>query len=546
MSLHPESSGYIKRIDILEKISKEHFDVFIIGGGITGAGIALDATLRGLKVCLVEKRDFASGTSSKSTKLIHGGLRYLKNLEFGLVRNIGCERAINHNMAPLLVYPQKMLLPLRKDGSLSPFTAGLAIKIYDWLARVPKKDRLRMLDKEETLRILPILKPINLRGSALYTEYQTDDARLVVEIIKKASELGAVCLNYAEAENPIFQNNKGNHKVSGYNIKCKLTGKNIQVYGHCIVSAAGPWTDSIRLKHGANDSMLVLSRGIHIVVPAERFPLNTPVYMDVLKDPGRMIFCIPRRRHIYIGTTDIYFRGPLDEPAIPLEEIDYLIEAIHDQFNLPCNLTRQDVVAQWSGLRPLIKNPGKKSTEISRKDEIKILKDGLILIAGGKLTGWRLMAKKIVNLCAQIVSKKTGQKFSMCQTEQIKLNNFVLSSYNSKDDIVDVVKDYAKQLPIQPYAAEDLVMNFGLTALQILDYAYNIYNINRNHPHPLLEAEVKYAIENEWACYPEDYFERRTSKTYFNTNDLSKEKTLAKEYFSKYFSCKAISTHDRV
>jgi glycerol-3-phosphate dehydrogenase len=511
---------------------QELYDLLIIGGGITGAGIALDAAQRGMRVLLVEKGDFASGTSSRSTKLIHGGLRYLRQLEFGLVRATGLERAVNHRLAPLRVYPRKMLLPLLKGGTLSPLTARVAIGLYDWLADVPTSDRLRLLNARETLKILPLLYPDRVRGGALYTEYQTDDARLTLDILKTAVQMGAEVRNYTEAVHPLWERRR--KRLCGYRLRSVLTGAETEVNARVVVAAVGPWTDVLRRRHGYETPLLHLSRGIHIVVPAERLPLDVPVYMDVRRDPGRMIFCIPRRGTVYIGTTDTYFDGSPDQPDVPEEEIRYLLDAVNDQFRLDNPLEENAVISSWTGLRPLIRQEGRKSIEVSRKEEILTLEDGLILITGGKLTGWRLMARQATDACARILKRDFGRSFPACSTDRVTLADVGLNGYASRTDFIEAVRGWMKQLPEATEKVDDLAENYGLAAERIVNEAFALYEKDRSHPDPLLEAEVAYVIREEWARMPEDYFVRRSGKAYFRPDWVCQESPLVEGYFKKY------------
>lgn len=515
-----------------DSFSRLPYDILIIGGGITGAGIALDAAQRGMNVLLVEKGDFASGTSSRSTKLIHGGLRYLKQLELGLVRSTGRERAVNHSMAPLRVYPQKMLLPLRRGGSLNPLMARLAISLYDVLAGVAPADRLRMLKAGETLRLVPFLKNDSLKGAALYTEYQTDDARLTLDILKTAARLGAQVFNYTEAVAPVHDTSTG--RITGYRLRSRLSGEEAEVEALTVVAAAGPWTDVLRARHGLAGPMLHLSRGIHIVVPGRRLPLEVPVYMDVLRDPGRMVFCIPRRGMVYVGTTDSYFEGSPDLPDVPPEEVHYLLEAVNDQFRLEKPLDERDVTSSWTGLRPLIRREGRKSTEVSRKEEILTLPDGLVLVAGGKLTGWRLMAMKATDVCARLLRRRHGRNFPESATHTLTLADAGLDRFTSRDRFLEAVRGWAAQLPHAEEKAKELAENYGLAAERILNKAYELYENDRSHPDPLLEAEVEYVVREEWACLPDDYFTRRSGKAWFHPQAVERERTLVEAYFKRY------------
>src|SRR5688572_22878500 len=234
--------SFTDRPAILNKFRTEKYDLLVIGGGITGAGIALDASSRGLKTALIEKNDFAYGTSSRSTKLIHGGLRYLKQLEFGLVKEVGSERAIVHKLAPHLTIAEKMLLPLNEGRGMGSLLTSFGLKLYDWLAGVKPEDQRRMLTRRQTLKAEPLLKPDDIKGSGLYAEYRTDDARLTMEIIKTAHANGADILNYCEVTNFIYEEGK----IVRVQIKDLLAGEQYEIRALSVVNATGPWVDELR------------------------------------------------------------------------------------------------------------------------------------------------------------------------------------------------------------------------------------------------------------------------------------------------------------
>nr|PZN47680.1 MAG: hypothetical protein DIU61_19530 [Bacteroidota bacterium] len=366
------------REQLLERIRSERFDLLVIGGGITGAGIALDAVSRGLKVALVEREDFASGTSSRSTKLIHGGLRYLKQLEFGLVKEVGSERAVVHNLAPHLVIPEKMLLPLSEGKSLGYLITSLGLKLYDWLADVKKSDQRRMLTRPQTLRYEPLLKKDFIKGGAIYAEYRTDDARLTLEVIKTAFQLGAVCVSYLGARDFLYEDKR----ASGARLVDELTKQELEIRATAIVNATGPWVDDLRTADASlSGKRLHLTKGVHIVVPRERLPVQQAIYFDV--SDGRMIFAIPRGRVSYIGTTDTNYDGDKDHVVATVEDAEYLIRAVNDTFP-SVHLTLDDIESSWAGLRPLINEEGKSKWELSRKAEIFCSRWGCISFPGGK------------------------------------------------------------------------------------------------------------------------------------------------------------------
>jgi glycerol-3-phosphate dehydrogenase len=377
------SFSHNDRNSIKARLKNDVYDLIVIGGGITGAGIALDAASRGLRTALLEKNDFAFGTSSRSTKLIHGGLRYLKQLEFGLVKEVGSERAIVHRIAPHLVIPEKMLLPLSEKRGMGYWLTSIGLMIYDYLANVRREDKRRMLTKPQTLRFEPLLRKDDIKGGAIYAEYRTDDARLTIEIIKAAYAHGADTCSYAAVTDFVYEGGK----VAGVHVLDQADGASFQVRGTVCVSAAGPWVDTLReINKSKSAKRLHLTKGVHIVVPREKLPVQQSIYFDV--DDGRMIFAIPRGRTTYIGTTDTNYKGPLDAVFTDPEDATYLVKAVNATFP-SVHLKTDDIESSWAGLRPLIHEEGKSASQLSRKDEIFESDTGLISIAGGKLTGYR-------------------------------------------------------------------------------------------------------------------------------------------------------------
>ncbi|MFM1876646.1 MAG: hypothetical protein RL266_2383, partial [Bacteroidota bacterium] len=380
------------RSEIISKLQNETFDLLIIGGGITGVGMALDAAGRKLKVALVEKQDFAAGTSSRSTKLIHGGLRYLKQLEFNLVREVGHERKTVYHNAPHLVIPEKMLLPITEGGSFGKASASLGIYTYDWLAGVKRSERRAVLDRKETMEREPLLKKDGLEAGVLYWEYRSDDARLVIEVAKTAAEDGALLLNYCLFKEFIYEN----EHISGGDMVDLKSGTNFRIKAKRTINAAGPWVDDVRSKdETVRGKRLHLTKGVHLVFDHQRFPLRQAVYFDV--PDGRMIFAIPRDNATYVGTTDTDYCDSMERPYVTQQDVDYILSATNNAFDIE-PLTQADIRSTWAGLRPLIHEDGKSPSELSRKDEIFISQHGLISIAGGKLTGYRKMAERTVDL----------------------------------------------------------------------------------------------------------------------------------------------------
>jgi glycerol-3-phosphate dehydrogenase len=491
----------------LARAAEETFDVLIIGGGITGAGIALDAASRGLKVMLAEKEDYASGTSSRSTKLIHGGLRYLKNLEIGLVREVGRERIIARKNAPHLVVPEKMLLPLYKNGALGKWEASAGIYLYDWLADVKPGERRKMLTTDETYHLEPSLNKDDLTGGALYTEYRTDDARLTMALIKTAEKYGAITLNYLQAENPTYQNGK----ITGFILKDQISGNPITIKATGVINAAGPWADHVReADRSLTGKKLVLSKGVHLVFPFRKLPVGQAIYADVKQDPGRMIFIIPRGRTVYAGTTDTFY-PQADHPNVTKQDVSYLLHALNGIFP-DAKLQESDIESTWSGVRPLIGEEGKSASEISRKDELFISPTGLVTIAGGKLTGYRKMAQRSVDAFLT-VNPELKPKTKPCFTADIPLSG---SDFTERKFFLEKLRDAAGQIPHTVSQLEELFDKYGSESGDIIDIAYELYNENRTLKNPVTAAELYYTILFEQVIKPADFFIRRSGLLYFN------------------------------
>ncbi|MFK7936075.1 MAG: glycerol-3-phosphate dehydrogenase/oxidase, partial [Saprospiraceae bacterium] len=495
----------LQRTTILNKLQTDTYDLTVIGGGITGAGIALDAASRGMKVALIEMRDFASGTSSKSTKLIHGGLRYLAQFDIALVREVGRERAIVHRIAPHLVLAKKMLMPLVEGGTYGKLSTSFGLKVYDFLAEVKGDDRRKMLSKEETLQKEPMLREDILAGSGFYAEYRTDDARLTMENIKTAAKHGAICINYVKAEEFVYTDGK----VSG--IKCKDLHDNtdLQINSKVIVSAAGPWVDGLRSKDKSlTGKHLFLSKGVHIVVPRERFPLNYTTYFDV--PGGRMIFAVPRQRSTYIGTTDTPYDGDKNRILTNLEDVEYLLKGVNSMFP-DLNLTLEDVESSWAGLRPLIHEEGKSATEMSRKDEIFESDTGLISIAGGKLTGYRKMAERILDRVSKRFKEDYDQSFPDTDTAKIILTG---GPFANKEAVGDYTKEVRARLPqdLPAYVADYLVANYGRQTDTLIEKMADFASDNSETA--LARTELYFTIHNELVHTPLDFFNRRTGRLY--------------------------------
>lgn len=522
----------------IELLSNTEFDLLVIGGGITGAGIALDAAQRGLKVALLEKKDYAWGTSSRSTKLIHGGLRYLKQMEFKLVQEVGTERAIVHRNARHIVVPEKMLLPITEGGSLSKNMSAWALWVYDWLAAVDKSERKKMLNAANTAMAEPLLRKEGLKAGGLYFEYRTDDARLTAEILKTAVEFGAICLNYAEITG--FEYNSGN-LIKKAKVIDNLQGSAFSVNARIFVNAAGPWVDKLRTfdRDGVKGKRLHLSKGVHLVIPFEKLPLKQSVYFDVKADK-RMIFAIPRDSITYLGTTDTNFSGDINKPEASAQDAAYIIAAVNEMFPT-ADLKVEDVISSWAGLRPLIHQDGKSVSELSRKDEIFLSKSGLISIAGGKLTGYRKMAEKVVNL----VSKKLGRKVA-CGTKNLKLSGADFETNEALDRFFNLRCGQAKQVSTNLQELKSLLNRYGANIDLIIANAFELYQQESNPSKRLLLAELYYCIEYEQVASLCDFLIRRSGRLYFNRPELENQYHFIAEAMAKKLNWTSTETAENM
>lgn len=514
---------------ILETMSKEKYDVFVIGGGITGAGIALDAASRGMKVALVEMQDFAAGTSSRSTKLVHGGLRYLKQFEIGIVKEVGRERAIVYENGPHVTTPEWMLLPFHKGGTFGPLTTSIGLKVYDYLAQVKKSERRKMLSAEETLRKEPLIKKEGLKGGGYYVEYKTDDARLTIEVMKAAITHGAHAVNYTKAEQFIYNDAK---KIIGVVVKDLITDKTYNIYADVIVNASGPWVDQVRKKdYAKNNKQLRLTKGIHLVFDQSVFPLHQAVYFDT--PDGRMVFAIPRDGKTYVGTTDTFFDEDIAHPKMTSEDRDYVLRAIHYMFP-DVKVTAKDVESSWAGVRPLIYEEGKDPSEISRKDEIWEVESGLITIAGGKLTGYRKMAENVVN----IVSKRLqlqGKTYKPCQTAHLPISG---GDFGGSSQFPTFVEKKAKEAISFGLTTEEgyyLAKKYGSNVDELFRYAKQCADSDETLP-PFVYAQLLYAIEQEMIVKPVDFFIRRTGALFFQIQWVKEWKDAVIEKMAQIFS----------
>lgn len=495
----------------LEEMANGMYDVLIIGGGITGAGIALDAQKRGMKTALIEMQDFAAGTSSRSTKLVHGGLRYLKQFEVKMVAEVGKERAVVYENGPHVTTPEWMLLPFYEDGTFGAFTTSVGLRVYDFLAGVKPEERRKMLSKEETLGKEPLLRKQGLKGGGYYVEYRTDDARLTIEVMKKAVEAGASAVNYTKAEELIYEGGK----LVGAKARDVIGGGVYEIRARKVVNATGPWVDTLReLDRSKSGKTLRLTKGVHLVFDGHRFPLRQAIYFDTADK--RMVFAIPRDGKTYVGTTDTDYAGDTVHPRATAEDRDYLLAACNHMFP-ELLLTAKDIESSWAGLRPLIYEEGKSPSEVSRRDEIFVSPSGMLTIAGGKLTGYRKMAETITDLLARKLQAEGFGPFAPCATRALPISGGDVGGSARFPEFVREMTEKGKQIGLAPESAQRLALRYGSNVPAVFDRILSAQQAGTGRGLSReVQAMLLYAIEEEMAATPVDFFIRRTGALFFD------------------------------
>lgn len=497
MSVIPALNSVARR-STLSRLRGEAFDVVVIGGGITGAGIAREASLRGFRVALLEAADYAEGTSSRSTKLIHGGLRYLAMGEIGLVRETALERKVVHAMAPHLARPRWLLVPAASRIAQLKYRVG--ITLYERLGAVVRSELHRNLNRESLLAYEPLLDRSAFPYGCIYREYITDDARLVLASLRAAVAAGGVMANYLRVEDLIWQGSS----VAGVMARCALSGEALEVRGRLVVNAAGPWVEEVlKLERPDAPRRLHLSKGIHVAIPFARLPIRHMLLLEA-KD-GRPIFAIPRDRVVYVGTTDTsYDQGAELWPAVERKEVDYVLEPLARYLDVD-PVTPDECVASWAGLRPLIAQPGKASRDLSRKDEVWQGTGGMISIAGGKLTGFRKMAQDVLEL----IESKLGVHAAG------EVDSVPLPGGDFDGDIATLARDLRLQADLDQSTAVRLARLYGSEGRELVaDDVSPLVPGAR-----VLGCEVDWSVRCEGAQKVEDFIYRRSGAALYDPAD---------------------------
>jgi len=558
----------------INRLQNETLDLLIIGGGITGAGVAIQASAMNIKTGLIDMQDFAEGTSSRSTKLVHGGIRYLKTFDVGVVADTVKERAVVQGIAPHIPKPDPMLLPIYNEGgaTFDMFSVKVAMDLYDQLAAVTDPNYTNYtLSRDEVLQREPQLDPTNLVGGGVYLDYRNNDARLVIENIKKAHENGGIIASHVKATGLLHD---ADGRVIGVMAHDQVTDTDFEIHARIVINTTGPWSDTVRqYDQDANfKPQMRPTKGVHLVVDAAKLPVPQPTYFDSGDQDGRMIFVVPRENKTYFGTTDTDYHGDFAHPTVTQEDVDYLLSIINRRFP-SVKLGIDDIESSWAGLRPLIAangssdynggNSGKisdksfddvidvvdqfESQKASREDVEEVLNDlesslaedrlspsavsrgsaltsssdGLLTLAGGKLTDYRKMAAGAMALIRKLLADQFDESFNAINSKNLPVSGGDIDPNN----VAATITFYAKQ-----------GTDHGLTNDEALQIA-NLYGSNAARvfsligkvepTHGLSVAEtisLRYALDEEMTLTPVDYLLRRTNHLLFMRDSLDSVK----------------------
>ena len=572
------------RQENIEKMQQEELDLLIIGGGITGAGVAIQAAASGIKTGLIEMQDFAEGTSSRSTKLVHGGIRYLKTFDVEVVADTVGERAVVQSIAPHIPKPDPMLLPIYEDEgatTFNMFSVKVAMDLYDKLANVTgTKYENYTLTPEEVLEREPFLKKEGLKGAGVYLDFRNNDSRLVIENIKKAAEDGAYLVSKMKAVGFLYDNDQ----IVGVKARDLLTDEVVEIKAKIVINTSGPWVDKIRnlnFKRAVSPKMRP-TKGIHLVVDAKKLPVPQPTYFDTGKQDGRMVFAIPRENKTYLGTTDTDYQGDYTDPKVTQEDVDYLLEVVNHRYP-EANITLQDVEASWAGLRPLlIGNSGsdynggdngsisdksfgkvidtvteykenkvtrvevedvlnhlensrdeKAPSTVSRGSSLEREPDGLVTLSGGKITDYRKMAEGALKLIRQLLKDEYG-----VTAKEIDSKHYPVSGGDFDPTKLEETVEELTKIGVEAGLAEE-------DASYIADFygtnAKKIYALAKDMtPYPGLSlaesARLRYGLEEEMVLAPGDYLIRRTNHLLFERDQLDAIKQPIIDAIATYFA----------
>lgn len=573
------------RKESIQVLKKEEMDLLIIGGGITGAGVAIQAAAAGMKTGLIEMQDFSEGTSSRSTKLVHGGIRYLKNFDVEVVADTVTERAIVQGIAPHIPKPDPMLLPIYNDEgptTFSMFSVKVAMDIYDQLANVKGTNfENYTLTPEEVLEREPFIKKEGLQGAGVYLDFRNNDARLVIENIKQAASDGGHMVSKMKAVGFLYEG----HKIIGVKARDLLTGETIEIHAKLVINTSGPWVDKVRNMNFTQPILPKMrpTKGVHLVVDVKKLPVPQPTYFDTAQNDGRMVFAIPRENKTYFGTTDTDYQGDYVDPKVTQEDVDYLLTVINHRYP-EAKLTLQDIESSWAGLRPLlIGNAGSdynggdngnistqsfqqavdvvtdykdgKATRdevedvlnnlessraekrlapssVSRGSSLEQAPDGMITLSGGKITDYRKMAAGAIELIRKLLQEDYDLTF-----KEVDSKTYAVSGGDfDPTKVAEMVVEQAKigvAAGLSEEEAAYIADFYGTNASKIFQLAKEM----DAYPGMTLaeSARLRYGMEEEMVLTPVDYLLRRTNHLLFERDTVDALRQPVLDAMAAYF-----------
>lgn len=573
------------RKESIQVLKKEEMDLLIIGGGITGAGVAIQAAAAGMKTGLIEMQDFSEGTSSRSTKLVHGGIRYLKNFDVEVVADTVTERAIVQGIAPHIPKPDPMLLPIYNDEgptTFSMFSVKVAMDIYDQLANVKGTNfENYTLTPEEVLEREPFIKKEGLQGAGVYLDFRNNDARLVIENIKQAASDGGHMVSKMKAVGFLYEGDK----IIGVKARDLLTGETIEIHAKLVINTSGPWVDKVRNMNFTQPILPKMrpTKGVHLVVDAKKLPVPQPTYFDTAQNDGRMVFAIPRENKTYFGTTDTDYQGDYVDPKVTQEDVDYLLTVINHRYP-EAKLTLQDIESSWAGLRPLlIGNAGSdynggdngnistqsfqqavdvvtdykdgKATRdevedvlnnlessraekrlapssVSRGSSLEQAPDGMITLSGGKITDYRKMAAGAIELIRKLLQEDYDLTFKELDSKTYAVSGGDFDPTKVAEMVVEQAK-IGVAAGLSEEEAAYIADFYGTNASKIFQLAKEI----DAYPGMSLaeSARLRYGMEEEMVLTPVDYLLRRTNHLLFERDTVDALRQPVFDAMAAYF-----------
>ena len=559
------------RKDYLKRLEAETFELLIIGGGITGAGIALQAAASGIKTAVIDMQDFAEGTSSRSTKLVHGGIRYLKQFDVEVVAETVQERAVVQRIAPHIPKPDPMLLPIYEEPgtSYSLFELQVAMDLYDSLANVKNSSYAnQLLTAAEVLERQSNLQTENLIGGGAYLDFNNNDSRLVIENIKQAQADGAIAVNRLKAVGFNYEQ----ERIASVQVEDQLTSKTFNIKTKLVVNATGPWVDTIRTLDTLVDAqpMMRPTKGVHLVVDTGKLSVTQPVYFDSGENDQRMVFVLPRKGKTYFGTTDTDYDQDFAHPTVTQADVDYLLRVVNRRFP-EANLTLMDIESSWAGLRPLIANhasdynggtkktisdesfeqlvtlfdqyreekasrieveeglksameqageSGESPSSVSRGSDLFVDDSQLITIAGGKITDYRKMAEGVMQLVIQQLNAEQGTSYELIDSANYAVSggHFKVTDY---DQIMEKLTNQAVKHELAREDAKQLAFLYGTNLPKVLEQTETAKTYAKRYDYPLATAlSLLYALDYEMVYSAVDFFLRRTDTMLFNIKQI--------------------------